>query len=152
MKKLFLLLLLSSSLSLLAAQSLTISELKENLEISLSLSQKLNRQLNFLEMELDNKNQLLESLESDNLILNSQLKILKEQSQSQTTLLETLQKANQQLTEQSEQLEEQLNSSKILCESLSEELKTTKKNSLSNVLVFSVLGLLCGGLIGHFLI
>ena len=150
MKRLFLFCLLLSFSLLLGAQSLTIAELRENLEISLSLSQKLNKQLSSLETELDNKNQLLKSLKNDNLILSSQLKTLKEQSQSQTTLLGTLQKANQQLMEQSEQLEEQLSSSKILCESLSKELKAVKKSNIGNILLFSTIGVLCGGVVGYF--
>ena len=150
MKKLFLFCLLLLSLSLLGAQSLTITELSENLEVSLSLSQKLNKQLNFLEIELDSKNLLLKSLELDNQTLNSQLAELKEQSQSQTTLLESLQEKNQQLMEQSGLLEEQLNSSKILSESLSTELAKTKTNSLRSTVMWTLAGLICGGLAGYF--
>src|SRR5574344_1480920 len=150
MKKLFLFCLLLLSLSLLGAQSLTITELKENLEVSLSLSQKLNKQLNFLETELDSKNLLLKNLELDNQTLNSQLAELKEQSQSQTTLLESLQEKNQQLMEQSELLEEQLSNSKILSESLSTELEKMKTSNLRSTLIWSLASLVCGSLIGYF--
>ena len=150
MKRLFLFCLLLSFSLLLGAQSLTIAELKENLEISLSLSQKLNRQLNFLESELDSKNLLLKNLELDNQTLNSQLTTLKEQSQNQTVLLESLQEKNQQLMERSELLEEQLNSSKILSESLSTELAKTKTNSLRLTIAWTLAGLICGGLVGYF--
>src|SRR5574344_1277287 len=149
MKKLFLFCLLLLSLSLLGAQSLTITELKENLEVSLSLSQKLNKQLNFLETELDSKNLLLKNLELDNQTLNSQLTTLKEQSQNQTVLLENLQEKNQQLMEQSGLLEEQLSNSKTLSESLSAELKQVKTNNFRSVVFWSLASFVCGGIIGY---
>ena len=149
MKRLFLFCLLLSFSLLLGAQSLTIVELKENLEISLSLSQKLNRQLNFLESELDSKNLLLKNLELDNQTLNSQLTTLKEQSQNQTVLLENLQEKNQQLMEQSGLLEEQLSNSKTLSESLSAELKQVKTNNFRSVVFWSLASFVCGGIIGY---
>ena len=99
---------------------------------------------------MDNKNLLLRSLELDNQTLSSQLAELKGQSQNQTVLLESLQEKNQQLMERSELLEEQLNSSKILSESLSTELAKTKTNSLRSTIVWTLAGLICGGLVGYF--
>lgn len=134
LKRLLSVLLLLVVSSFLYIHALSISDLKENLNLSLNQLQVAKTQLMNLETELDNKNLALQSLNQS--LLDSQNLLT-----AQSTSITSLKSQNQTLMDTQVLLQEQLTTSQEQLNSLSKELK--RKVSVNST-IWCVIGVTIG--------